>query len=144
MTRRYPISTKNGIDSWVRFCGFPFRIAWNPGPERGTQDPNGEPGTWNPGTSPVTFPVTPPGYLGVMMSESHVNPSPANVVDLASYRARRTERPLPLFDGLPDPKPAPAPGTRIVVALSARQAAHRARMLRHLVGGAGARARQDV
>jgi hypothetical protein len=64
------------------------------------------------------------------------------VVDFAAYRARRAEKPLPLFDGLPDPKPAPGPGTRIVVALSARQAAHRSRMLRHL--GSRTRARQDV
>ena len=59
----------------------------------------------------------------------------AKVIDLATYRARRAERPLPLFDGLPDPAPAPTPGTRTVVELSARQAAHRARMLRHLASG---------
>ena len=77
-----------------------------------------------------------------MVSEHPVNPAPTNVVDFAAYRARRAEKPLPLFDGLPEPKPTPGPGTRIVVALSARQAAHRTRMLRHLVGRAGAG--QDV
>lgn len=80
-----------------------------------------------------------------MVSESPTSPTPANVVDMAAYRARRAEKALPLFDGLPEPKPAPpagAAGTRIVVALSARQAAHRVRMLRHL--GHRPPARQDV
>lgn len=79
-----------------------------------------------------------------MVSES-LNPAPAKVVDMAAYRARRAEKPLPLFDGLPDPQlapPAGPAGTRVVVALSARQAAHRVRMLRHL--GHRTHARQDV
>jgi len=77
-----------------------------------------------------------------MVSPSPVNPCLANVVDLAAYRARRAEKPLPLFDGPSDPRPATGPGIKIVVALSAQQAAHRTRMLRHLVGRA--RAGQDV
>jgi hypothetical protein len=79
-----------------------------------------------------------------MVSQSPVNPSVAEVIDLAAYRARRAEKPLPLFDGppAPDHRPAPGPGTRIVVALSAQQAAHRTRMLRHL--GGRARGGQDV
>ena len=92
----------------------------------------------------MTSPVTPCPHPHFMVSESPVNSSPAKVVDLVAYRARRVEKPLPLFDGppAPDPRPAPGPGTRIVVALSARQAAHRTRMLRHLVGRA--RGGQDV
>ena len=53
------------------------------------------------------------------------------VVDLAAFRAAREQKPLPLFD-------TPAPGQMAVpapvIALSARQVEHRARMLRYLRG----------
>jgi hypothetical protein len=55
------------------------------------------------------------------------------VVNLADYRAARTARSLPLFDGATEASPAPA--TVPARPLLTSQIEHRERMLRHLTGG---------
>ena len=75
---------------------------------------------------------------------------PANVVDLARFRAERDQVRLPLFDGLPPiPLVPPVPlinvEPQVAMAeapappLSERQVQHRARMLRYLTASRPAR-----
>jgi hypothetical protein len=66
---------------------------------------------------------------------------PANVVDLAAFRAERDHVRLPLFDGLPPVDAEPQTGVASAPAerLSERQVQHRARMLRYLTATRPAR-----
>ena len=69
---------------------------------------------------------------------------PANVVDLARFRAERDHVRLPLFDGLPpvdsvEAEPQLAVAAAPVPPLSERQVQHRARMLRYLSASRHAR-----